>query len=94
MLRNPWLHLEASAWSLGIEASSVILLRTMKLAAGGAAAEVEARRMSNEKIEAGLDLHASAMTGRLGLSAQSIASKTLVHYRRKVRANRRRLIRK
>jgi hypothetical protein len=41
------------AWSLGLEASSVIALRTLKRATGGVAADVEARRMVSEKIEAG-----------------------------------------
>jgi hypothetical protein len=31
------------------------------------------------------------MTGRLGRTAYSAATKTLAHYRRKVRANKRRL---
>jgi hypothetical protein len=43
------------------------------------------------KIEAGLDLQALALTGGLGLSAERAATKMLAHYRRKVRANRRRL---
>jgi hypothetical protein len=91
MRRNPWFLASFDAWRLGVEASSVIALRTLKLAAGGAAAQAEARRMVSEKIEAGLALHARALTGGLGLTAQSAATKTLAHYRRKVRANRRRL---
>lgn len=91
MQRNPWLRAGLSAWSLGIEASSVIALRTLKIAAGGAAANAEAHQMVSEKIESGLALHALAMTGGLGLTPQSAANKTLAHYRRKVRANRRRL---
>jgi hypothetical protein len=80
-----------NAWSLGIDASSVIALRTLKIAAGGVAAEVEAYRMVSEKIETGLALQALALTGGLGLTAPSAATKMLTHYRRKVRANRRRL---
>jgi hypothetical protein len=45
----------------------------------------------NEKIETGLALQALALTGGLGLTASSAATKMLTHYRRKVRANRRRL---
>ena len=90
-VRNPWFRFGVNAWSLGTDASSVIALRTLKIAAGGVAAEVEARRMVSEKIEAGLALQALAMTGRLGLTAPSTATKMLAHYRRKVRANRRRL---
>ncbi len=88
---NPWLRLSVAAWSLGIEASTVIALRTMKIAAGGTAGDNEARRMVSEKIEAGLDLQTKALTGGLGYTPASAASKTLSHYRRRVRANRRRL---
>jgi hypothetical protein len=91
MPRNPWFRVGVNAWSLGMEASSVIALRTLKIAAGGVAAEVEARRMVSEKIEAGLALQALALTGGLGLTADVAATKMLAHYRRKVRANRRRL---
>jgi hypothetical protein len=54
------------------------------------AAEVEARRMISEKIEAGFALQALALTGGR-LTADSAAAKMVAHYRRKVRANRRRL---
>ena len=91
MPRNPWFRTGFYAWSLGLEASSVIALRTLKIAAGGVAAEAETRRMVSEKLEAGLALRALALTGGLGLTAHSAAAKTLVYYRRKVRANRRRL---
>ena len=90
--RNPWMRAGFAAWSLGIEASTVIMLRTIKIAAGGAAAEQEIHRMVNEKIEAGLDLQTKAMTGGLGFTPESAANKTLSLYRRKVRANRRRLL--
>ena len=91
MLRNPWFGFGMNAWSLGIDASSVIALRTLKIAAGGVAAEVEACRMVNGKIKTGLALQALALTGGFGLTASSAATKMLTHYRRKVRANRRRL---
>jgi hypothetical protein len=89
--RNPWLGTGLAAWSLGLEASSVIALRMMKIAAGGAAAEAEAQRMVSEKIEAGLALQSLFLTGGLGLTAPRVAHKTIAHYRRKVRANRYRL---
>ncbi len=89
---NPWLRLGLDAWSLGAEASAVIGLRAMKMAAGGPAAETEARRMVSEKVAAGLALQALALTGGLGVTPQGAAAKTLAHYRRKVRANRRRLM--
>ena len=92
MSRNyPWFRMSIDAWSLGVEASSVIALRVMKIASGGKGGEAEASRMISEKITAGLDLQRMAMTGGLGLSGNG-AAKTLGYYRRKVRANRRRLM--
>jgi hypothetical protein len=89
--RNRWARLTMDAWALGFEASAVIGLRTLKLAAGGPAAEAEAERMVAEKVQAGLALQQRALTGGLGFSAAGATAKTLAHYRRKVRANRRRL---
>ena len=89
--RNPWPGIGLSAWSLGLEASMVVGLRSLKIAAGGAAGEAEARLMVAEKVEAGVALQQMSLTGQLGASPQAAAAKTLAHYRRKVRANRRRL---
>ena len=91
MHTNPWVRAGFDAWALGIEASAVIALRMVKIGIGGAAAEAEARQMVSEKIDSGLALQAMAFTGGLGLTAHGAARKTLAHYRRKVRANRRRL---
>jgi hypothetical protein len=82
------------AWLLTVEVSSVMALRMLKASAGGAAAEAEASRMVNEKIDAGLALQAKAMTGRLGSTPYGVASNVITHYRRKVKANRRRLTRR
>jgi hypothetical protein len=69
---------------LGIETQHVIWLRSMKIAAGGKPGEREARRMVIEKAivagEAGFAL-------AIGKSMNSVIS----GYRKKVRANRRRL---
>jgi hypothetical protein len=89
--RNPWLRIAASAWSLSIDATAVVAVRTTKVAAGGAAAESEVRQMIGEKLEAASALQMMALTGALGWSAPAAATKTIAHYRRKVRANRRRL---
>jgi hypothetical protein len=90
-LRNPWLEVGIDTWSLGVESSQVIGLRTLKLASGGRAGEREARRMVGEKIKAVVALQVMALTGELGVTPHAAAAKTLTHYRRKVRANRRRL---
>jgi hypothetical protein len=89
--KNPWIGLGFNAWALGLEASTVIGLRTLKIAAGGEAGAAEAELMVREKIKAGAELQALALTGGLGFTPPRAARKTLAHYRRKVRANRRRL---
>ena len=88
---NPWLGIGFDAWRLGIAASTVIGLRTLKIAQGGAIARAETERMISEKVEAGVALQALAMTGGLGTTAASASARTLAHYRRRVAANRRRL---
>jgi hypothetical protein len=90
--RNPWIKLGWDAMALGAEAATVVGLRSMKIAAGGPAADAEAERMYSEKVEAAQALQRMAMAGALGFTAPRVASKTLAHYRRKVRANRRRLM--
>ena len=47
---NPWLSFRLRAWQIGLEAQSVIALRMLRLAAGGARAEAESGRMVTEKI--------------------------------------------
>ncbi|HKT54298.1 MAG TPA: hypothetical protein VJP88_07585 [Caulobacteraceae bacterium] len=88
---NPWLRIGMDAWMLGLEASSVVALRTLKLAEGGLAGEAELRQMVTEKFDAALALQVKALSGTLGLTAPAVARKTLSHYRGRVRANRRRL---
>lgn len=90
MRGNPSFRVGLQAWFMGTEAWSVIALRTLKLVVG-VAAEAEAFRMVSEKIESGVALQALALTGGLGLTAHSAGTKTVAHYQRKVRANRRRL---
>lgn len=89
--RNPWLALGWATMALGAEAASVIGLRTMKIATGGPDASAEAELMVKEKIAAAWALQGLALSGGLGFTAPGIAAKTLAHYRRRVRANRRRL---
>jgi hypothetical protein len=90
-MKNPWVRIGFDAWSLGLEASSVIGLRALKVAAGGPAAEAETRRMFVEKIEAGWAIQGKALTGAFGLTPHGTTMRTLAHYRRKVRSNQRRL---
>jgi hypothetical protein len=90
---NPWLGVGFDAWLLGLECSAVIAQRTLRIAAGGPVAGAEASRMVTEKIDAALALQRLALTGGLGLEPAAAMAKTVSHYRRKVRANGRRLAR-
>ena len=90
--RDSWFSVGMDAWSLGFEASMVVGLRTMKLAAGGAGAGEEAHRMVAEKVDAALALQTLALSGGLGATAEGAAATTLSHYRTRVQANQRRLI--
>ena len=89
---DPWARLGMNAMWLGWEAQTVIGLRMLKLAAGGSAAAAEAERMVTEKVGAALvaqnHLIAAAMIG----GTHHGPGRALAHYRKKVRANRRRLL--
>lgn len=89
--RSPWFELTLQGWALSAEAATVMGLRTARIAQGGMAAAVEAQLMITEKIEAALALQALAVGGALGTRPSTVVSRTLKHYGRKVRANRRRL---
>lgn len=91
MSKNPWLDLAFRSFQLGAEAQTVMALRMMKLAAGGAAATTESQLMITEKIEAATTAQTHLAIGMMtGTGAQG-ARRAVAHYRRKVRANRRRL---
>jgi hypothetical protein len=92
LLRNPWLRLSLDAMKLGVESQSVVALRLMKFAGGGPGAAAEAQLMVTEKIRAAVaaqaHLTSSALTG-----GPDGAQRAMTMYRRRVRANRRRLSR-
>ncbi len=90
---NPWFKLGMQSWMLGVEASSVVAARVLKMSAGGVAAQREFDLMIAEKIEAGAQLQTKlAKLGSKAAPATAVAT-TLRHYRRKVTANRVRLSR-
>jgi hypothetical protein len=76
------------ALALGVDSAWVIWLRTAKLAVGGSAALMEASRMSAEKIAAGLEAQAAA-----GMALATGRGAVAGPYRKRVRANRKRLLR-
>jgi hypothetical protein len=71
---------------LAAESQQVIWLRLFKLAAGGPKASAEARRMVSEKL-------ALAAQAGVGVVTGETPAGTVKRYRKKVRANRRRLSR-
>jgi hypothetical protein len=71
MAGNPWVNVGLEASLLSLEASHVIALRTLKLAAGGAAAKAEMRRMFAEKVVAASMLQSLAVVGALGFTARA-----------------------
>ncbi|AJP74595.1 hypothetical protein [Sphingomonas hengshuiensis] len=86
-----WARAGWDAWALGVEASAVIGLRVAKMAAGGPGVGSEAYLMVSEKMLSALELQSALVTGRLGDSPLAGTNKVLRHYRRKVKANRKRL---
>jgi hypothetical protein len=76
----PWF----AATMLALESSHVVALRLPKLAAGGRRARIEAHRMVTEKISEAMAAGAVLMGGGSG-------SRVIARYRRRVRANARRL---
>ena len=81
------------AWLLGAEAIGVMAQRGAVLALGGAEAQLEAERMVAEKAAAAWDLGMAFATGGLGVRPETVARRTLEHYGKRVRANRKRLSR-
>lgn len=84
-----------AAWDfaqLGFESWTVIGLRMSKLAAGGPLAMAEAQRMVTEKAVAAVEAQFNAgMALAAGATHQAVGRKAISGYRRRVRANRRRL---
>ena len=91
--RSSWLSLSLNAWQASLETQQVIGLRLAKLVSGGNQATDEATRMTFEKLytlwEAQTGATIAVLTGKSGL----VPSRTLALYRRKMRANRKRLSR-
>lgn len=88
-----WPELAFDSWLLMGEASMVMWLRSARLMMGGPLATREAQRMISEKFAAGLTLMPTLMAGGTAQTAEAIGAATLAHYRKPVRANRRRLSR-
>ena len=81
-----WMTLMSRTAMLGFEAQRVVGLRLMKMAAGGPAAETEARRMVTEKMTAMAEAGGTLASGG---SANAVVRRLRTH----VRANHKRLSR-
>ena len=89
---NPWLALTFKTIQLGIEAQSVIALRLMRFAAGGARGQDEARRMVVEKIAAVLEAQTAAASAIMTARKDTVvAGKVVRVFKKRVHANKRRL---
>jgi len=74
------------------EAQTVMLLRGLRMAQGGAKAEAEVQRMITEKVAALTEAQVAATMATLkGSKKHRVAKKALDVYARRVRRNRRRL---
>jgi hypothetical protein len=89
---NPWVVLTMRAFQLSWEAQSVIALRMMRLVSGDVRGQAELNRMVVEKITAAAEAQVAAAAAMMnGHSDHVIAGKALTVYKKRVRANRRRL---
>ena len=90
--RNPtfW-DLSLDTFTLGLEAQQVIALRLAKFATGGDPHGHEAQRMIFEKAEAAVDAHIGMVHALTTGTVELAPCRAIAIYRRKVRANRRRL---
>ena len=91
---NPWTF-SLDLARLGMEAQTVIALRMMRLAAGGALANREARRMIAEKGAAAVAAQMAAAAALAGGRGPGVATKRAYGtYKRAVSRNRQRLSRR
>jgi len=89
---NAWFALSAQAARMCWEVQTVMLLRSLRMAQGGAKAEAEAQRMITEKVAALAEAQVAATVATLkGGKRHRVAKKALGVYARRVRRNRRRL---
>lgn len=75
---------------LWAEAGTVMMLRGLRMMAGGPAATREVKRMMSEKVEAGFEFAGAVAAGKV-TTPEGAATKAMTTYGKRVRANRRRL---
>lgn len=82
-----WMRLASQFALLALESQRVIAMRMLVIAAGNSRAQAEAQRMVREKLFAAI-----RVAGMLTLGEQPTS--VLRHYRSRVRANERRLLKR
>lgn len=85
-----WSRLMTEAAFLWADAAAVMMLRSWRMMAGGAAAQRELERSLSEKVEAGFELAGAFAAGKVR-SPEGAARKAMSVAGKRVRANRRRL---
>jgi hypothetical protein len=91
---SDWCALSLQTAKLGWEAQGVMALRVMRMATQPARSQTEARRMVTEKVAALGEAQAAAVAAVMkGGKNHRVAKKVLGVYKKRVRANRRRLTR-
>jgi hypothetical protein len=88
-----WWDLSWATFQMGIEAQEVIALRMMKFATGGDLSGLEAQRMVTEKAHAVMQTQFDIARSMMDGSMEDAPGRAVERYRRKIRANRRRLTR-
>ena len=88
MTLMPWFE----AWRFAAETQEVIALRMLRFWRNDASAGAEATRMVTEKVAAAVEAQAAAAAALMsGHSMNTALQRAATPYRRRVRANRRRL---
>jgi hypothetical protein len=94
-MKNSFVSVYFDLFRLACESSVVVSLRMMTFAGGGAKAASEAQLMTVEKVQAAAFVMLnSSFAAAGGKSAETIGRSAIAHYRRKVVANRKRLLRR
>jgi hypothetical protein len=89
---NAWCALSLQTARLGWEAQGVMALRMIRLTAQGRPNQPEAYRMVTEKVAALAEAQAAATAAAIsGGDSHRVAKKVLGVYKKRVRANKRRL---
>jgi hypothetical protein len=88
---TPWTTMAMESTMLALESQQVIAMRLTKFAFGGPDVDREAKLMVSEKMESLAQVSQMMMMAALGGQHDLGAGKVVRHYRKKVRANVRRL---